>query len=308
MCLNWLGKLIFKFMKNLQNIIRHIPILYAIFIFLSYYQLHIYYEKFKINIYAYINTGELLLFNFPIFAKTLTLFYLLFLFIFIIIIIYIPFHIIDQFRKPREQFIQTNTLQNFITDVNILKKKVTRKTVNKYFIIHFVIGLIINPITITFLILVGFSYLTIEPYVAENFNVFIKDSYFKENLKFYEYGEALKTLYFIWSIYIFYWINRLFLKKFKLYSDRVIYSTVFLIAFFIGLAHIDIEIKFSSILSHKPYELIKLKTKNKFLESDTINIYLGSTQDYIFITNIDSNLIQVIPKTEIEELIFKKLK
>lgn len=278
---------------NFKDLLAYFPVYTGVLIFFGYLNLHFFYRKFSINIYEFINTGELILSFLPILLTLLIIFSVLF-------ILFITatgrgkssteltkyeeekFNIKIQWKYFKERYIAEylNTLHWFKQIVTVLFSPIV-------FFLSFSIY-IINIIAI----IVVIQYLVSYP------------------KQFYELRYAISVFFvFNYVLYSNYFTSKIirdlndFLKRetktFILYLEAI-----FIYLFFNFLYNYSDA---QMVLDGKPQYNVSFTYNDSNIVTDNSIVYVGKTQNYLFVHDIPTKLNFIYQTDKIGNLKMIKL-
>jgi|WetSurMetagenome_2_1015567.scaffolds.fasta_scaffold17978_4 hypothetical protein len=290
-------------MELLKKIIKNTAFIIAAMSASGFYQLYVYYQNFDIGLYSFSSSYEILLYFIPTFIEapiigiikiTIVLFSNLCV-LCILIILIITFILINKKLSIKYSC-------NFIKDIwsepyQLIIIKLEKSKLF-YELIKYSYKIIsgIYIIFISFFIFVIFSGLMkvlkfndSESY-ATNLYYYLIDNYINVNGN---YNKYFGILFVLWSIIVFIRVFRYYKFKRKnldssILNFVIIYSIVIMFIFStIKTTQIVADLK--SPKGRKPPENVKFLYNDTLrVETDSNNIYIGSTKDYIIIRDFDS--------------------
>ncbi len=249
----------------MKNIFRNTTLLYAYLIFLGYTYLHVYYSNFDIDIFSFLDTGELLLSFLKLADNAMILIALFMIYpvIFLVLYFFIP-------QKTKEQM-----------DQPILNRSSPKK--NQYLNLLFLIGIIVLTI----------------------YSIYMLASRFRENLlsRYILYFILFSAFYWvIYFIYINYCENKkdeLDLNE----RQRINFISGFLFSFYVVffLANYSSQLtKFN--LYNKSISFIY---ENKNVKCSDNLRFVGMTSKYLFLWKYCEKEVFVFERDRLKNIVIK---
>lgn len=278
-------------MKN-NEVLKYVPFLTGVLIFLGYLNLQFYYRYFNINIYEFITTGELVLSFLPI---LFTIIIVVIILIFIAVVGNSNIHNSAYSEREKEKFDSKLQKQKFYENYNFenLKKLKWYKQLIILVIspIQFILSFSFHIVVIIGVIIILYEIST-NPKQIYKIKVFI--------------GVIFGLLYIGYSNFftdkILDDLNRIFRRNMKYYLLTAEASFV-LMFYNITFNYCDA----SRVLDGKPEYFVSFKYNDSLYYTNNKNVYVGKTQEYIFTYDINSNLTYIFPAKEVMNLNMTKI-
>jgi hypothetical protein len=272
----------------MDKFIKASPKLTAVLIFLGYWDLHFYYKYFDIQIYDFINTGEVIVSFFPIALD-----------VFIYCAIFFIFLGFAYFTSDSEEY---DKKQNEIyeDDWKLLKKikLLFKKDIyegRKWYkkIIYFTLSLF--EVVMRIIVLLIFTYTIYKSFVLIKY----------ESKELYKYYFMVIIDIVILFIMLDHFIPKKLIDNYyrrnKKNIGRIVLASEFIILFLI-LNTVSNYKDAMKILSGKPKYNISFVYKDSLYKTDSVTVYIGKTQNYLFIRNLQNNTNQIFHSDKIENL------
>lgn len=263
--------------STLKTLKDYLPLIYILLVCFGYFNKSLYYDKFGIDILHYLSIPELVLMFIPVGSVLVTVF----LFLIIIIapmIVFGPSNEDLELEAKKDRF---NIYEKLDKIKNSKIKKISKK-------IYWIIA-IISSIYLNFVPGLLFLYFA----VSKNF----------ENQLFN--SKIAIIVMIIWAL--------IFLLKFRFqnskskFNPRIQLFVYFIMAIIGFIVYSDMNLnKANSILNGESEYYVKFKINNQFLETNSKFLFIGQTNDYVFIRKIDSRENYIYNKKDISEFIIKK--
>lgn len=268
--------------------------LYAFLVFIGFYNYYIYYDYFDIEISSFLTVSELLLSFLPLtFSIIILVSFAAFLYIFAIAQL-----AFDKKKKEpdleskrikvRDDFI--NSLSNAFKDFGTDMKEWKWKSFKSYFSLLFtIIEILIGIAWWLFLFLYLLHFLD---------RIFGKDSFIES---------TVGLLMFLGVIWFFTFENLIF-RAFRNRKQAIDLSRIIIaIMIIIGLISIRNKDKAENILSGIPEYDIKFENNQNIIQTDSSTVFIGITEKYIFLRNLDLEKNLVFKLDNIDGLEMKKM-
>jgi len=247
--------------------------IYALLIFLGFFNYYSYYNHFDINIATFLSPGELLLSFLPL-TRTILIFASIFVILYINAIVS---DAIDNKRKERTERIPHLFLTNRIwvhlkdtlanTELKILKKTI--------FVFINIIGLLISIAFILFFI--GYIF------------------YFLFCVAYNDYTASIGNLIF-YGIFWFLLFDDLITRFYKDNNKSAnIFRVFLLILFSVGLISISNGEDAKNILNGESKKVITFEYNNEIVESNGNTVFVGKTEKYLFLRNLKEKQNYIYP-------------
>lgn len=296
-----------KFKKQIELF----PVYTIVLIFLGYWNLYTYYKHFKIEIYKYVTTSELLLSFLPI---SIYIFYALCI---VLLFISIPmlgfirdFKAVDKLQNENPNIkisIKTggNNNDEFLEQFNFFRliKRLFDKQHYKGFskvrqVWMFIIGLI--NIIMTLLAVIFFIVSMCYPFYLLMYN----------QIGIYEYWNFVVFGLVIFFLIIFNLSNSIF-AKIPQQKIKNIYSNIFNVILVTSIVILFIMYnnyrKAYKVLNNTPIEEVSFKIDStKYSTNDSI-LFIGQTQNYLFLKEAKKENILIFNKNNIKLLSIRDL-
>lgn len=255
-----------KIINQLKSIKDLIPFVYILLVLIGYFNLFVYYQKFDIEIIEFLTIPELIFAFIPIGSQG----------IFMLIIFSVFLISVGIFAKAGNS--EETELSND-EDEKFIEKFTTSKT-------YKVIDNIFDSIIVLIVVFELLWFLLKEVALWK-----------------YDYNIALKIMMF-WGVIVI----LKFLFKYQKSNNVMSFLGIFIsVAILLGyLSNINNEInKANDILKGKQFKNITFTINNQFINTDSTNLYIGQTKEYIFIRNIVKNENAIYNKKEINTIRIK---
>lgn len=290
-----------KFSANL--LLKYIPIIYPILIFLGFINYDLYYRKFGIVIFNYLELSEILLsflfFFYPLIFNTL--FYLFLSIIFS----WLPSKgspIYDSDGKRVYNETSIKKLKEGISKhLTLIKKYIIEvksqwKTSSSYNKKYYLKNIFLLLAPVSFWLIITCIMLFYSSFLFSG--VFQMDSKI-ENLYLTDYAIELQILSIMW-LYFFSSIVREIEELSKDFKTLINFSIVFLLLF-CNLAIYQNSRAYKSIYTPTSI-IISFTYNNTSVITDDTNRFIGKTKNYLFIRNHGKNKNTIYPMNEIQNL------
>ena len=272
----------------LEKTVKYLPLITALLIFLGYWNLSFFYEQFDLDIYNYVTTGEIITSFLPILKSIFITFFILFMFIGLFFFLMAVLTTIKNkepinVNNPRED---TDTFDlNHFEHIKTLFSKAQYKgksLVNR--ILNFLFHLVF--------VVVGFAYYWAAYFLTFRIiNLFIN----KDPLIYYAFPALIANL--IAGILICLFIVSYYISKGMGTKIVLVKNKNFTLAFTLML-----YLLINSLFNYKeaikiktgiPNQLVKFEFEQKMYSSDTSMVFIGQTQNYLFLHDLkeDKNLV-----------------
>lgn len=265
--------------------------IYALLIFIGYYNYFTFYTFFDINIIDYLTFSELVL-SF----LNLTIPIMILLAAMLIFFIFAMFRIASEKKENIEYYQRTayrDVFQIFLDSFENIKSTFKEK---KWKLFSTYIWLLLFIFQFSFSILI-FLFIILYPIdfvnkIAEREGLFINNTI------------LLFLLGFMWIMFFDDILERTFneIERKKIVRNSIIFL------FFIGFLTVVNRIRAKSILQGKPFENLEFTYQNKLIKTDSTLVYFGQTDRYIFLRNLIQNENQVFQRDKIDFIIYKRNK
>ena len=266
----------------LNRIAKYGTLIYATLIFVGYLHLHVYYSMFRLPIYSFLNLSEIVVQFFPDLIEIFI--------ISLIVVLFFGFHDPDpQLNKTKPYFI--NKILNEIWSYNGKRSLITIIKLVFSFLFRVFLALIFVTLLLFPFFIIGYYISFLFPYRGgdnhENVVVFI-----------YAFGLIVIMILLASQRKIF---NRIE-SNFEIGLSRIEKS--FVIIFFIYLTVGSIlKIYESEIISNgEPFYNATFIYKNDTISSDTSTVFIGQTNNYLFLRDLEKKKNLIFEKSNISSL------
>lgn len=273
----------------MERVLKYIPLYTGALIFLGYWNLHFYYRYFEINIYDFVNTGEIIVSFFPIMLDA-----------FIALIIVAIF--IGLTALQTEDVIMKEIKENewnfrkMFSDLFNKESYTGFKWYRKVIIIILkTIDILVKSLSIIFLIYGVYFSLDVISHRSQ---------------ELYKYYIMVVVSFVITYMVVSPWITRkiiqdTFIKYKKDIRMYVIIGEAFLIFFSINTLSNVKDAK--KVLIGKPDYIVSFRYKDSLYTSDYNFVFIGKTQDYAFFRNLAQNTNVIFPINSLEKITMQRI-
>jgi hypothetical protein len=268
----------------MKNLIEKFPFYYIILVFIGYAEFYTFYFHFDIEIHKYLTFSETIFSFLPLSFQMLL--------VIIVIIILTP---TKKLKNARESLEKGEIPYNLFFSTKILfdKKRKNKVSIRLFKFVAF--------IELFLIFLIGVVLLTIIYFVIENF--------FISSPRFYDNRIMLAMIWIVlivmiipFSLYIKQQFDNL---RLKIESD----IRIFLFSlYFVGIITVSNYYKADRIKSGYPNEYVSFEFENKIYKSDNCLVYVGMTENYLFLRDIKEKRNIIFPRERIGKLEMIKTK
>ncbi|MBP0903770.1 hypothetical protein ACFSKN_04210 [Mariniflexile gromovii] len=263
--------------STLKTLKDYLPLIYVLLVCFGYFNKSLYYDKFGIDILHHLNIPELILMFIPVGSALVTAF----LFLIIIIapmVVFGPSNEDLELEAKKDRF-------NIYLKLDKIKNSKTKKISKK---LYWVIAIITS------------TYLNFVPIL-----LFFYFAVFKNFENTLYISKIAVILMIIWAF--------IFVLKFRFQNSKSKFNPriqifVYFIMTIIGfIVYSDINLnKADSILNGKSEYYVKFEINNQLIETNSKLLFIGQTNNYVFLRKIDSRENHIYNKKDISEFIIKK--
>jgi len=275
-----------------KKLLKYVPLLYVIMIFLSFYQLYHYFDEFEIAIYVYISLYELLFYFIPFFAISyLRVVSKILPYILPFVIILIIITAIIGKKWYIEMIARWDSPKKYIkSEVKYLRYKT----------FFYIFSLLIFAV-LTYLII----YINCIPF--NQLEKFIRHGA--------DYNWLFMIMFCIWCI-LFYVIFLKFISNFFERSKIIFYYNIICFTIFIFTFN-EVKLNYNlRVFKEKgPYDSVSFEYLGKVDSTDTLidntkltnRIVIGITQNYLFIRDMKNNVNEIYNLNDVKKLKITRL-
>jgi hypothetical protein len=302
--------------KTILYLFKDTTLIFALMIFLSFFQVYIFFQSFNIGVYSYVTPFELLLFFIPYFIVTPIIIALKIINFIISIICFniriynlsIPIYIFIVLFVIIEKFFTNNKTVKFVFNNYVLYKEkfLSGKGIFKCFakILNIVLGFYMSIITFSIAVLFCklLSFSKTPSFDIGQLNDIDPISMFITTYGCY--SPYFKYLFLVWALILMFWFYR-YIKYYKRESFFRIKLKMILLTILILFVFETIKTtyKVDSLKSGKTIQKVEFNYRDMKIYTDSENIYIGQTKDYLFIRNIKREENKVYNISDIKNLI-----
>ncbi|MDD5362308.1 MAG: hypothetical protein PHN88_09260 [Ignavibacteria bacterium] len=272
----------------MEKFIKATPLFTAALIFMGYWNLHFYYRYFDIQIYDFINTGEVIVSFFPIALETFLWMLVYLLFIMLVIV------------KPEETESGKKMMKEreFLYNIKTIFNKESYQGDKWYYKLHTFIYKSMNIVAPSFL-LMGFVATCIKSFIILKYEI---------NELYKYYGMVIFDIVILYMILTFYISPYIDKQVFRKYNKNIGHITTIaeIIIFFLLVNTLSNLKEATKVLQGKPEYYVTFHYKDSLYTSDSISVFVGKTQNYLFIKNLQSNKNLIFPSDKLENLEMNK--
>lgn len=243
-----------------KKISENITLISVFLIFIGYYNYYSYYSFFDIEIHSFLTTGELLLSFLPISIYILITF--------IIIFIMIALSNSTNNEDKVTEGINESYYKELKTSFNNVIFRKRPITIREY--LSSLFSLLLRLFGILLLLLVTF--------------IFIK-GIVEKNPTLYDSKNVIIFFLIIWYAIIDTFFEKKILKS-KLILDKRVYNISSILVLLLTIITLTNLLKAHKIESGNALYNVEFSIKDEKIKTDNENIYVGMTQEYLFIRNI----------------------
>jgi hypothetical protein len=292
-----------------NTILKNTTLIFALIIFLSFFQIYIFFQNFNIGVYNYNSSYELLLYFIPSYIIT-------------------PINIVLNILNIKIFSICDDINVNlyvivflfFVIDLKFLKKKcinkflyfwnkiIEVKFVNgeyKYFNNWFHKGLIVYVVIVSYFI-IELLYKLLSLSKFSDFEYYLINNFV--NVNGGNHHTCFKILFFFWGFSVFICLYRYLKSKESFRFMRIsLYTLILVILIMFIFSAIKTTYRVASLKNRKTLQIVDFDYEGKHIVTDSNNFYIGQTKDYLFIRNFEERENKVYNLNSIKNLIVKDI-
>lgn len=260
-------------MDNLKKILEFSTLFYVLMIFLSFFQVHLYYNYFGISIYYYITLQELLFYFIPYFViASIKISFLLLLISPLIFIVFLIFKrlLTDNCKSKFKTFFKNESIPHLLSSFTLI---------------------ILLTILLLFIISLNkWEYGEFYKYVLNEF-IHLEGIW----------NWAFKVLFALWSISFYIFILKLIKMLFARINIKLFNITYIVVILFVFTTLKTIE-RINNTNKGNIKEKYEFVYEDRVIRTDSVSKMIGTSKDYYFIKNFQSDSIYVYETSKISNL------
>jgi hypothetical protein len=291
--------------KLINIILKNTTVIFALIIFLSFFQIYIFFQNFNIGVYNYNSSYELLLYFIPSYVIAPFKIFLQISNIHICSILGINiqiYTIISSLVVLGFVLLKIKTTNEFVISFNILCRNslnYSKENIVINIIVWFMLVCVLFVSYFIFIIL--YKLISLNPF--DEFEYYLINNFINVHGCYHNY---FQFAFLVWGIFVF---LLLYLYTIIARSEKLFRPSLFVLLFVTFIMFIFSTIKISyrvaSLKDGKTLQHVSFEYDYKPVATDSNNFYIGQTKDYLFIRNIKERENKVYNLNNIKWLIVK---